>query len=170
MKKSYISFIITAMCLTGCKVSLSTDVNFESLKKLTPEMTDYAKEVLQEFYDYELESVLGRVDPNVSDNFSLELLEQISDFSHETAQPQNAVKFGHTYKTEDDLKYVAIKYNVPNLNGREEVTLSLSYGKDSCCKLVGLYAQIRIGDQYKMPEFKPPSSTDLSPKETSAAE
>ncbi|MEP1230655.1 MAG: hypothetical protein ABJG88_08260 [Litorimonas sp.] len=155
MKKGVIGLIITGLCVSACKVSVSTDVDLSGLKNPTPDMKDYAKATLGEFYDYDLDAVLNRVDPRVSDKFSLELLEQISDLTHETAQPQNAVKFGQSFKSEDGLKYVAIQYNVPNQIGREEVTLSLSYDKDICCRLVGYHAKIRLGDDYKMPEYEP---------------
>lgn len=133
---------------------ISPELNASGSKKLKPEITDYAENALRDFYDYDLDTVLSRAGPKIAEPFTLELLEAISDQSHETAQPQNAVKFAHLYNQENDIKSVSIHYNVPNAVGHEAFTITLTYDEITCCNIIGLHLDQHLGDEYKMPELK----------------
>ncbi len=158
MNKRMTCVMISLLSLTGCKLPMSGNIDLGDGQNITAEMAEYAQTTLEAFYDYDLETVFGRIDPRVADKFSLKLLEQINENTHETAQAENSVKYAHHYRSENGLKFVTIEYNVPNQNGREDVTISLSYEENICCKLVDLHVKPLIGQQYKMPEYRPLTS------------
>jgi len=123
---------LTSAGLFGCAPS-----NAPVPQKLTHAIDAYASAAIDEFYDYDLDALSLRVDPQLAGLVSIEALETLADSAHETAMPASKAKYAHQYSEKNGVKIITLEYAIPNKVGGETVTVSLSYDKDVCCQLVG---------------------------------
>jgi len=100
-------------------------------------MDAYASAAIDEFYDYDLDALSLRIDPQLAELISIEALETLADSAHETAMPASKAKHAHRYSEKNGVKIITLKYTMPNKVGGETATVSLSYDKNVCCQLAG---------------------------------
>ena len=128
--RAFISVLFISSALAGLSACNSSDAP-------RAEMTAYASAVIDEFYDYDIDTLYARIDARIAGTISTADLETLADQAHETAMPAKKTKQGHSYSEERGIKIITLEYAIPNKIGSETATVSLSYDKDSCCQIVG---------------------------------
>ena len=133
--RAFISVLFISSALAGLSACNSSDA--PTSQKVTPEMTAYASAAIDEFYDYDIDTLYARIDARIAGTISTADLETLADQAHETAMPAKKTKQGHSYSEERGIKIITLEYAIPNKIGGETATVSLSYDKNSCCQIVG---------------------------------
>lgn len=100
-------------------------------------MFSYSSKVINEFYDYDLDTLMARVDARAKESLSIDVLESFADKAHETANPAKKIPNTPHYSQDAGIKIVTIEYFIPTSVGHETALVSLSYDNGVCCKLIG---------------------------------
>ena len=73
-------------------------------------MPAYASAAIDEFYDYDIDTLYARIDARISGTISTADLETLADQAHETAMPAKKTKQGHSYSEERGIKIITLEY------------------------------------------------------------